>query len=73
LEDLPAHNKQEIYAWVMGQLESSGLPAPDNIVLLRRKAGGAIESDCQHIAQRMGASVVMCDLTSKMMAWAYPQ
>ena len=44
----------------------------DHIVVLRQKAGHTIESDCMRIAQQMGASVVMCDLANKKIAWALP-
>jgi hypothetical protein len=69
----PTAHEPELCAWVMRQLEGKNLPAPDHIVVLRHKpCNTTIESDCMRIAQQMGASVVMCDLTNKKIAWAFP-
>ena len=68
----PSAHEPELCAWVTRQLEGKSLPAPDHIVVLRQKAGHTIESDCMRIAQQMEASVVMCDLTNKRIAWAFP-
>jgi len=68
----PTAREQELCAWVMRQLEGKSLPAPDHIVVLRHKPRDTIESDCMRIAQQMEASVVMCDLTNKKIAWAFP-
>jgi hypothetical protein len=65
-------HEPELCAWVLRQLEGKGLPAPDHIVVLRRKAHDTIESDCMRIAQQMEGSVVMCNLTNKRIAWAFP-
>ena len=68
--DLSAH-KQERCAFVKHHFEGSGLPVPDNIVVLH-KARDTIESDCLLLARQMGASVVILDYASKRYAWAYP-
>ena len=68
--DMSAH-RHERCAFVKHHFEGSGLPVPDNIVVLH-KARGTIESDCLLLARQMGASVVILDYASKRYAWAYP-
>ena len=63
--------RQERCAFVKHQFEGSGLPVPDNIVVLH-KARDTIEADCLFLAKQMGASVVIIDYASKRFAWAYP-
>ena len=70
MPDMSAH-RHERCAFVKHQFEGSGLPVPDNIVVLH-KARDTIESDCLLLARQMGASVVIIDYASKRFAWAYP-
>jgi hypothetical protein len=73
LEGMPAR-EEKIHARVMRQLHGTGLPTPAHIVVLLHQVGSddQIKADCESLARRQEAPVLICDPEGKILAFSWP-
>jgi hypothetical protein len=67
-------NEPDVIKKVLSQLQDCGLPEPDHIRIIFHQAGSdeSVKADCERMARDLDASVLICDVEGKVLAFSWP-